>query len=152
MVGYVFDSPIHYIVLKRDDNKFTIPFIKEFIAVLDEIEATKGAGVVVTIGVGDRHFSTGYDMQSWLEDTSTYFPSQEILGVLLDRLIRLSLPSLCCFNGNAMAAGYFLGICHDLRTMRVGRGRICLNELLFGGSLTDGLMATLTYKLNPRAV
>jgi len=27
MVGYVFDAPVHYIVLKRDDNKLTIPFL-----------------------------------------------------------------------------------------------------------------------------
>ena len=62
MVGYVFDAPIHYIVLKRADNKLSMPFMREFISVIDEIEATEGAGVVVTIGVGERHFSTGFDM------------------------------------------------------------------------------------------
>ena len=91
-------------------------------------------------------------MQKWVEDPSTYFPSNEMLGTLMDRLIRLSLPSLCCFNGNAMAGGYFMGICHDFRTMTLKHGRVCLNELLFGGSLTDALMASLNYKLSPSAV
>lgn len=126
--------------------------MKEFIAVIDEIEATEGPGVVVTIGIGNRHFSTGYDMKIWLEDTASYFPSNELLGVLMDRLMRISLPSLCCFNGNAMAGGYFMGICHDFRTMTLRHGRVCLNELLFGGSLTVSLMAALTYKLSASSV
>ena len=152
MVGYVFDAPIHYVVLKRDDNKLTIPFMTEYMRVLDEIEATTGPGVVVTIGVGDRHFSTGFDMQKWVDEPSTYLPSNEMLGTLMDRLIRLSLPSMCCFNGNAMAGGYFMGICHDFRTMTTKHGRVCLNELLFGGSLTETLMASLTAKLNPSTI
>ena len=75
-----------------------------------------------------------------------------MIVVLQDRLIRLSLPSLCCFNGNAMAGGYFIGICHDFRTMTLKHGRVCLNELLFGGSLTTGLMASITAKLSASAV
>ena len=51
-----------------------------------------------------------------------------------------------------MAAGYFLGACHDFRTMKQGRGRICLNELLFGGHLNEGLMALLKSKLSTNAV
>ena len=62
LVGYVFDSPIHYIVLKQQDNKLSFEFFQEIHVVLDKIEATTGPGVVVTIGVGKRHFSTGFDM------------------------------------------------------------------------------------------
>ena len=59
---------------------------------------------------------------------------------------------MCVFNGNAMAGGYFLGICHDFRTMTLRHGRVCLNELRFGGPLTEPLIASLIYRLNPNVV
>ena len=96
----------------------------KFIKILDEIEGSKeGPGVVVTIGTG-RHFSTGFDMGVWIQEPETYYPGMDVLRVLLDRLIRLSLPSLCIFNGNAMAGGYFLGVCHDMRIMNSKQGKI----------------------------
>ena len=136
MVGYVFDAPIHYVVLKRDDNQLTIPFFNELISVLDQIENTEGPGVLVTIGTGDRHFSTGFDMQKWVDEPDSFWPVNEMMAYVLDRFLRFSIPSLAVFNGNAMAGGYFMGICHDFRTMTLKHGRICLNEILFGRPLT----------------
>ena len=75
-----------------------------------------------------------------------------MVGQVMDRLLRVSLPSMCVFNGNAMAGGYFLGICHDFRTMTLRHGRVCLNELRFGGPLTEPLIASLIYRLNPNVV
>ena len=108
--------------------------------------------MLVTIGVGSKHFSTGFDMQKWVDEPETFFPVNEMLGVILDRFLRFSLPSLCIFNGNAMAGGYFMGICHDFRTMTVKHGRICLNEVLFGRPLTKPLLAPCKYKLKPSVV
>ena len=71
---------------------------------------------------------------------------------LLDRFLRLSLPSLSVFNGNAMAGGLFMGLCHDMRTMNSAHGRLCLNELLFGIQLTEPLMAVIRFKLPPSTV
>lgn len=115
-IGYVFDDPIHYIVLNEDDNKLTMPWIAKYIAILDKIEATEGSGAVVTIGTG-RHFSTGFDMMAWISMPEDYYPGFDALRVLMDRLICFPLPTLCVFNGNAMAAGYFIGVCHDMRIM-----------------------------------
>ena len=151
-MGYVFDAPIHYIVLNEDDNQITISFIRKFIAILDQIESSEeGPGVVVTIGTG-KHFSTGFDMGAWISEPENYYPGMDELRVLLDRLLRLSLPSLCVFNGNAMAGGYFFGCCHDMRIMNGNRGRICLTEIYFSGFLTPPLMQCLQAKLTPSAV
>jgi len=38
------------------------------LAILDKIEATKGPGVMVTIGTGERHFSSGFDLPYWMAD------------------------------------------------------------------------------------
>ena len=34
-------------------------------AILDEIEATEGPGILVCLGVGAKHFSTGFDLNWW---------------------------------------------------------------------------------------
>jgi len=67
-IGYVFDAPFHYIVLTRADNTLDMDHIEQYLAVLDQIEATTGPGVLVTIGTGKRHFSTGFDLPYWLAD------------------------------------------------------------------------------------
>ena len=61
-VSYVVDGEIHYIVMKQDENSISIDWIKEFVSILDQIEATKGPGVVVTVSSSKKHFSTGFDM------------------------------------------------------------------------------------------
>ena len=92
-------------------------------------------------------------MMKWMEDPEkNYLPMNDKIKEVMDRLLRLQLPSMCVFNGNAMAGGLFLGICHDFRTMTTKHGRLCLNELLFGGPLTEPLMASIKYKLSPEAV
>ena len=152
LIAYIWDKPIHYIVLKREDNTLTLEFLHEFIATLDKIEATKGAGVVVTIGTGKKSFSTGFDLPTWVGEPETFMPGNELIVKLMDRLIRLSLPSMCVFNGHAMAGGYFFGICHDFRTMKNHKGRICLTELMFGEPLHRPLTASLEQKLAPQVV
>ena len=65
-MGYVYDAPIHYIVLNRKDNTMTIKYINQYLAYLDQIEQTEGPGVLVTIGTGAKHFSSGFDLPSWM--------------------------------------------------------------------------------------
>ena len=62
------DAPFHYIVLNRPDYTFNLDRVNQYLAILDEIEATKGPGVMVTIGTGKKHFSTGFDLPYWMAD------------------------------------------------------------------------------------
>ena len=61
-VGYVFDAPIHYVVLNNGDNAFNMEIIDKVENVYEQIEKTKGPGVVVTIGSDKKFFSTGFDL------------------------------------------------------------------------------------------
>ena len=72
--------------------------------------------------------------------------------MLMDRLMNFELPTLCVFNGNAMAGGLFLGSCHDFRIMNASKGRLCLTELRFGGMLSGPLMAVLKARFSPMVV
>lgn len=67
-IAYVNDAPIHYVVLTRFDNTWTIERAANYCKVLDQIEASEGPGVMVTIGTGPRHFSTGFDLGAWASD------------------------------------------------------------------------------------
>ena len=151
-IAYVFDDPIHYVVLTKEDNTFTIPFLNKYIEVIDQIEATTGPGVVVCIGTGSKHFSTGMDIPTYITNPETHIPSMGNLKLLLDRITRMALPTMCIFNGNAMAAGYFIGIAHDFRIMHATKGRICLNELRFGGPITPALFAVMATKLDVKVM
>ena len=126
--------------------------IRNFRAILDKIEASEGPGVVVTIGTGKKHFSTGFDMPTWIQEPETYYPSQEEFKVLMDRLMNFQLPTLCVFNGNAMAGGLFMGACHDFRLMNAAKRRLCLTELRFGGPLSKCLMVVLQARFKPMVV
>jgi len=79
--------------------------------------------VVVTIGTG-RHFSTGFDIPAWVKDPLLYYPSMDLFSILLERLLTLSLPTMCVFNGSAMAGGFFMGACHEHRIMNANKGWI----------------------------
>ena len=64
-MGYVFDAPFHYVVFTRNDNTWTVDRINAYLAILDKIEASTGPGVMVSIGTGPKHFSSGFDLPYW---------------------------------------------------------------------------------------
>lgn len=66
------------------------------------------------------------------------------------RLLEFPMPSMCVFNGNAIAGGYILGLCHDFRIMNATIGRICLSELKIGLSLAPAYMTVCSAKLSPQ--
>ena len=112
-IGYVFDAPIHYIVLNRKENSWTLDRINQYIALLDRIEATEGPGVLVTIGGGPRHFSIGFDLPYWMENAENALVSLVRFQELMCRVLSLKIPSLCAVTGTAIAAGYWLSLSHD---------------------------------------
>ena len=61
----MYDDPIHYVVCTRKDNLWDPDRITAYLALLDKIEATEGPGIMVTIGNGERHFCTGFDLTKW---------------------------------------------------------------------------------------
>lgn len=64
-ICYIKEGPVHYIVLNRKDNTFDSDWFIQFNAVLDQIESSSGAGILCTIGAGEKHFSTGFNLDFW---------------------------------------------------------------------------------------
>ena len=64
------------------------------------------------------------------------------------RLLEFSMPTMCVFNGTAIAGGYIFGLCHDYRIMHESRGSICLSELKIGFALPYPYMRVCAAKLD----
>ena len=67
------------------------------------------------------------------------------------RLISFSMPTMCVFNGNAIAGGYILGLCHDFRIMHETNGFICLSEAKLGLALPYPYLKVCAAKLDAMA-
>ena len=146
-IAYVHDAPFHYIVLTRKDNTWNNEMIDKYLAVLDKIEATEGPGVLVTIGTGAKHFSSGFDLPFWLESFQNLETSICNMTKIHARLLAFPMPTMCVFNGNAIAGGYILGLSHDFRIMHETTGAICLSELKLGLPLPAPYMEICAAKL-----
>jgi len=60
------------------------------------------------------------------------------------------MPTMCVFNGNAIAGGYFLGLAHDFRVMHETNGVLCLSEMKLGMAWPPAFMSFCAAKLSPR--
>ena len=67
-VGYVFDDPIHYIVLNDNDNTFDLEKIEQLIEAYDKAEKSTGPGVVVTVATSQKYFCTGFNLNWWAQN------------------------------------------------------------------------------------
>ena len=125
-MGLIKDGPIFYFVLNKGQNTFNNDVIDKVNGYVDQIEASTGPAVLVTIGTGDLMFSTGFDLKFWAEQLANPLTSIAKMQGLLNRLMTLSVPSMAVINGHAYAGGLILALTHDFRVMAKGKKRICL--------------------------
>lgn len=69
---------------------------------------------------------------------------------MFDRFLTLEIPTMCVFNGHAIAGGLILGLVHDFRIMKEDKSNICLSEINYGGSLTPGYAKIIRNALEPK--
>merc|ERR1711957_1088012 len=146
---YVYDAPVHYVVFTRKDNTWNNERIDQYNVILDQIEASEGAGAMVTIGTGPRHFSTGFDLSYWAADVKNMRDSISAFNQVMARLLEFPIPTLCVFNGTSWAGGLIWGLCHDYRIMNEKSGSLCLSELKLGLALPLPYMLVSRAKLSP---
>ena len=67
-IGLITDGNIHYMILNKEDYLFNSESIKKVMNCLDKLEnAPAGPACLVTVGTGQRKFSTGFDLAKWAE-------------------------------------------------------------------------------------
>eukprot|EP00347_Sterkiella_histriomuscorum_P017419 403349446 len=149
-VALIKDEQIFYLVLNREDNVFNYEFMTKIHQCLDEIEKSQGPACLVTIGTGKKLFSTGFDLELWKKSLNDQYQSILRMQEVLSRFLTLEIPTMCVFNGSAIAGGLLLGLTHDFRILREEKAYICLSELNFGGTLTPGLASLLRNSVTPK--
>ena len=107
---------------------------------------------MLTIGTGPRHFSIGFDLPYWMEDSNNASASLIRFQELMARLVTFPMPTMCVLNGTAIAGGYWLSLCHDFRVMNANVGTICLSELKIGLTIPFPYTRMLAAKLDPKIV
>ena len=69
----------------------------------------------------------------------------------MGKLLILNVPTLCIWQGHAIAGGVFLGLCHDHIIMKDDpKLMVCLNELSFGKNVPFAYMQLVKALTNGR--
>jgi enoyl-CoA hydratase/carnithine racemase len=135
--------------LGDDENRFSLHFLDEIDARLDEI-ANSGAAGLVSPGTG-KFYSNGLDLD-WLlahGDQMQFYVGR--VHALFARVLTLPMPTAAALNGHAFGAGAMLAMAHDYRVMREDRGYFCFPEVDIRIPFTAGMAALIQAKLTPAA-
>lgn len=125
-----------------NDNTFSNDVLKDYNAVMDEIEhTTENASLVITSD-HPKTWSNGINLE-WMMK----LPENELLEFVVNlkrtilRMSLLNLPTIGCLTGNVYAAGAIMACGLDFRLMRSDRGRFCFPEInihiSFGGTFSE---------------
>ena len=114
----------------------------------------KKPACLVTFSSSKSKFSTGFDIQHWL-DSGPMNPllSIPLYGVMLTRIATFPMPTMALIDGHCYAGGIFFAIAHDFRIMRnPSRFKLCLTEAVLGFEvpLTNSILIQSVMK--PQAV
>ena len=67
-VALIKQGVIFYLVLNTKMNMLNLDFIERINQKLDEVEASKGEAVLVTVASGPKVFSSGFDLKFWAKN------------------------------------------------------------------------------------
>ena len=122
------------------------------------MEKDPTARCVVTIAASGAEtafsgtFSGGLDLSTPNEDGFAAFDLPLVVMKLLKRLLLFPLPTICIFNGHAVAGGLFLGLCHDFRFMVYHKAIVSLPEIFLDMTMSPPYAAIMRHLLQPQAL
>ncbi|MDA8139878.1 MAG: enoyl-CoA hydratase/isomerase family protein [Desulfobacteraceae bacterium] len=146
MYNYQIDGNVAIVTMNNGENRFSIDSVREFKALLDEIEGQTKVNALVTVSAHEKIWSNGIDLD-WLlpkvqkEGLNAMNHFLVEMYKLFRRLLSMPMPTVAAINGHAFAGGAFLALSHDFRFMRGDRGWLCLPEVDLGIPLGPVFMA-----------
>ncbi|KRA37710.1 MULTISPECIES: enoyl-CoA hydratase-related protein [unclassified Nocardioides] len=147
MTHLVQQDGVYVLDLGADENRFTLDWLKQVDAHLDEVVASP-APLVTT--AGGKFYSNGLDLEYVLgnpEQLSAYVAEVQ---ALFARVLELPVPTVAAVPGHAFGAGAMLAMAHDWRVMRSERGYFCFPEVDINIPFTPGMAALIQAKLTPQ--
>jgi Delta3-Delta2-enoyl-CoA isomerase len=152
MIDLTRSGDVFTLTMNAGENRWNTTFVRAFAAVLDEVEASRGAAALVTASASEKFFSNGLDLD-WVRDPSAHpeagerGPFADEFMKLMARVITFPMPTIAAVSGHAFGAGFMLALCHDVRYMRADRGFLCANEMQLGMAIPEPELALFRHKL-----
>ena len=144
---------IFTLTMNADENRWNTTFVREIAKALDEVEASSGAGALITRSASEKFYSNGLDL-AWVQSPDDH-PEAGDRGVfgdefmkVMSRMITFPMPTIAAINGHAFGAGFMFALCHDVRLMRADRGFVCANEMQLGMRIPAPELALFKHKLS----
>ena len=103
-------------------NALTVEMLAQLETACATLEHSPDVRAVLITGEGDRAFCAGADIKAWGDYNPTDFARLWVREGhrVLDRLARLSIPTIAVIHAPAMGGGLELAACADIRVMAPG--------------------------------
>jgi enoyl-CoA hydratase/carnithine racemase len=144
------ENCIYLLRMCNGENSFSDIFVRNLQAALDFILAHsakfKLPTVLITTGT-DKFYSTGLDISFLVKEKDPLEFMNTLYYPLLQKFLKLAMPTIAAINGHAYAGGLVLAMSHDFRIMRNDRGFLCMNEVILPSQIPAGMMSVLKSKI-----
>jgi enoyl-CoA hydratase/carnithine racemase len=145
------DGSVFVLRMRGGENRFSLEWLAEVNAALDQVQGTEGPVALVTTGEG-KFYSNGMDLD-WLAAVPQQAGDYLIaIYRLLGRVLSFPAITVAAVNGHAFGGGAQLAVAHDFVVMRMDRGYWCMPEADLGLPLTPEYVSLLRAKLPSRAL
>jgi enoyl-CoA hydratase/carnithine racemase len=140
------DAAVFVLDLGDGENRFTLDWLTEVEAALDEVTAAEGPRALVTTA-GGRFFTNGLDLD-WLLASPDAGPAYTArIEEVFARVLAAPLYTVAALPGHAFGGGAMLALAHDSRVMRADRGYWSLPEAALGLPFMPGMAALIQARL-----
>jgi len=146
---YELDEKVAVLTMNDGENLFNLPFLEDFLSILDKIEQETDANALVVTSSHEKIFCNGIDLD-WLvpfiqkgdkETAMTFFRT---MMKLFKRILLYPMPTIAAISGHSFAGGAIMSCAFDFRFMRSDRGFFCFPEVDLSIPFLPGMIAVIT--------
>ena len=147
-VEYTLDEKVAIVTMNDGENRFNLPFLEDFLTVLDAIENDTDANSLIVTSAHEKIFCNGIDLD-WLvpfiqkNDMETAKAFFYTMMKLFKRILLYPMPTIAAISGHVFAGGAIMSCAFDFRFMRSDRGFFSFPEVDLGIPFLPGMLAII---------
>ena len=147
-VDYTSDEKVAIVTMNDGENRFNLPFLEDFLMVLDAIENETDAHSLIVTSAHEKIFCNGIDLD-WLvpfiqkNDMDTAKKFFYTMMKLFKRILLYPMPTIAAISGHVFAGGAIMSCAFDFRLMRSDRGFFSFPEVDLGIPFLPGMLAII---------
>lgn len=147
-IEYTLDGKVAIVTMNDGENRFNLPFLEDFLTILDTIEMKTDANSLVVTSAHEKIFCNGIDLD-WLlpfikkNDADTAKAFFYTMMKLFKRILLYPMPTIAAISGHVFAGGAIMTCAFDFRFMRSDRGFFSFPEVDLGIPFLPGMLAII---------